>query len=315
MIVHEQEKVLDISLYTPLSADIGKRVLVQDVAGLVLEAGKLSPEERINPRKLKIKNGSVVDPISGKEVAEGLKWETALDIVEGMGMINFYNHLVDNEDSVVVCVSPPKGISPYFEGRINIGVRKGEDIEFYGIPTKLNPEELLDFVSRVSEFSDAKIPTKPDFLRLSPIPVFIPNNENVWKFLDSVAPLDSNAWQAIFEGKPWQMKAKSEKDAKLVAESATYLLTQAKTPRDFVLIGAYIERSMQKLGWELDAAGCPGVFNSELLAPENSGFTKDAFGNTRATSWEYHTGSCVVCGASNIPVGPCKICKTCEKKL
>ena len=56
MIAHEQEKVLDISLYTPLSPDVKKQVLVEDTAGLVLEAGKLSLEERINPRKLKIKN-------------------------------------------------------------------------------------------------------------------------------------------------------------------------------------------------------------------------------------------------------------------
>lgn len=315
MIVHEQEKVLDISLYAPLSPDVRKQVLVQDVAGLVLEAGKLSLEERINPRKLKIKNGRVFDPISGKEVTEGLKWESALDIVEGMGMINFYNYLVDHEDSVVICVSPPRGISPYIEGRVNIGVRKGEDIEFYGIPTKLNPEELLDFIARVSEFSDAKIPNKPDFLRLNPIPVFIPNSENVWKFLESVAPLDSHAWQTIFAGKPWEMKARSEKDAQLTIESTAYLFTEAKTSRDFILIGAYMERGMQRLGWELDKAGCPGVFNSELLDSNNSGFTKDAFGNTRATTWEYHTGSCVVCGENNIPVGPCKICKICEKKL
>ena len=315
MIAHEQEKVLDISLYPPLSPDVRKQVLVEDTAGLVLEAGKLSLEERINPRKLKIKNGRVFDPVSDREVTGGLKWDSSLEIVEGMGMTNFYNHLVDNKDSVVICVSPPKGISPYLEGRINIGVRKGEDIEFYGIPTKLNPEELLDFISRVSEFSDAKIPNQPDFLRMTPIPVFVPSNENVWKFLKKVAPLDSNAWQTILEGKPWEMKTRSEKDAQLTIESAAYLLSEAKTPRDFVFIGAYIERNMQKLGWGLDRAGCPGVFNSELLASDNSGFTKDVFGNTRATTWEYHTGSCVVCGTSNLLVGPCKICKTCEKKL
>ncbi|KKU57468.1 MAG: hypothetical protein UX80_C0015G0002 [Candidatus Amesbacteria bacterium GW2011_GWA2_47_11b] len=315
MAVCEQEKVLDISLYTPLLPDVRKQVLVEDIAGLVLEAGKLSLEERINPRKFKIKNGHVIDPKSGKEVTEELKWESTLDIVEGMGMINFYNYLVDHEDSVVICASPSEGISPYIEGRVNIGVRKRDDIEFYGIPTKLNPEELLDFVLRVSEFSDAKIPNKPDFLRLNPIPIFIPNNENIWKFLENIAPLDSNAWQAIFEGKPWEMKARSEKDAELTVKSAAYLFTEAKTPRDFVLIGAYVERNMQRLGWELDKAGCPGVFNSELLGSDNSGFTKDVFGNTRETTWEYHTGSCLVCGTSNIPVGPCKICKICEKKL
>lgn len=32
-------------------------------------------------------------------------------------------------------------------------------------------------------------------------------------------------------------------------------------------------------------------------------------------SWEYHTGNCVVCGAEGVAVGPCSICKACEKKF
>ena len=104
-------------------------------------------------------------------------------------------------------------------------------------------------------------------------------------------------------------------DAELTIESAAFLFTEAKTPRDFVLIGAYIERNMQRLGWGLDKAGCPGVFNSELLGFNNSPIIKDVFGNTRATTWEYHAGTCVCCGSSNVDVGPCNICKICEKKL
>lgn len=32
-------------------------------------------------------------------------------------------------------------------------------------------------------------------------------------------------------------------------------------------------------------------------------------------NWEYHTGDCVVCHAKNIDVGPCSICKNCEKEF
>ncbi len=31
--------------------------------------------------------------------------------------------------------------------------------------------------------------------------------------------------------------------------------------------------------------------------------------------WEYHNGSCVLCHAKNTDVGPCNICKECEKKF
>jgi len=32
-------------------------------------------------------------------------------------------------------------------------------------------------------------------------------------------------------------------------------------------------------------------------------------------SWEYHSGSCVNCGAEDVMVGPCNICKKCEKEF
>lgn len=40
------------------------------------------------------------------------------------------------------------------------------------------------------------------------------------------------------------------------------------------------------------------------------------FGNeSTATRWEYHLGSCVVCQSNYVDVGPCSICKDCEKKF
>ncbi len=33
------------------------------------------------------------------------------------------------------------------------------------------------------------------------------------------------------------------------------------------------------------------------------------------THWEYHKGNCVICDSKNAEVGPCNICKQCEKKL
>jgi hypothetical protein len=39
----------------------------------------------------------------------------------------------------------------------------------------------------------------------------------------------------------------------------------------------------------------------------------DVFGNKREVIWEYHKGDCAKCGAKNVDVGPCKICRKCEK--
>lgn len=43
--------------------------------------------------------------------------------------------------------------------------------------------------------------------------------------------------------------------------------------------------------------------------------TLEDFHKVANKSWEYHTGDCVVCGSKNVDVGPCKICKNCEKKF
>lgn len=39
------------------------------------------------------------------------------------------------------------------------------------------------------------------------------------------------------------------------------------------------------------------------------------FFNNENISWSYHTGNCVNCLATNVLVGPCSICKSCEKIL
>lgn len=42
---------------------------------------------------------------------------------------------------------------------------------------------------------------------------------------------------------------------------------------------------------------------SRILSPESK------------THWDYHDGNCVVCNKKNAEVGPCNICKNCEKKF
>lgn len=44
-------------------------------------------------------------------------------------------------------------------------------------------------------------------------------------------------------------------------------------------------------------------------------YVAPSFGMHTNGKWEYHTGNCRVCFSSNIEVGPCSICKICEKKF
>jgi len=278
------ELVFDTSKYRNKSFE----EINEDLAGLGLEAGKTSLEKRINPRKLKVvRNKLVIDPKTGNDVTDGLVWNNPLDIAEGMGMINFYNYLAENPNSIVLAASPSEGISPYKEARINIGARKGDEIEFYGIPTKLSPNRLLDFVARVSEFSDAKIPSNPDFLRTTIIPIHQPRGEkNIWDFLQKIAPLDSSAWQYIKKGIPWKEKEMVLSDAHRPAQYIHQNIKNANNSYDFIRIGAHAERMMMRTGREFNIATCAGKFNFEIFASNQNSqiiYAVDVFGNLRPT--------------------------------
>lgn len=312
------EKLFDTSLYRDSCA----AVVAEDLAGLYIENGNKPLEERINARKLKIIGDKVFDPKTEKEVPGNLKRNTLLDNLEADSAESFYNNIIKGY-LIVLSFSSPYGISPYKEGRINVGYKKSDDeIEFYGIPTKLSPEEILQRSIFISEFSDISLRDiqNSDQLRGISLPINLPLNENPpWDFLEEMLPLDSDAWNYIKQGKPWLIKKNALLDANTIAPKMVHMIYQARSEYDFVSAGAYGEHQMELRGWELNGKGCPGKSNSELLGNsiQNGTFAIDSFGNLRETetTWEYHTGTCVNCGASGVDVGPCSICKSCEKIL
>lgn len=321
----QEAKVFDTSLYIHIEQETRGEVITEEVAGLVLEAGRRPLKERINPRRLKIENGVVIDPKTGKSVFEEFRYDSELARSESNTAESFYSYLVDNPPgSLVVSLSPSGGPAKYTEGRVNAGYRLNEEnIELYGIPTLLIPSAMLSYAGRLLEWNSEILHIeKAEDLRSASIPILVPEGENPWLFLDRNAPLDSQAWQAILEGKPWIIKEQAVEDARPISYEMSRRLNFAASEMDYIRIGAYGERAMQKAGWELDSSGCPGLFNSQLLVGSTpfsqdmtTTFTKDSFGNIRAVKWEYHKGSCVNCSKTGVDVGPCSICKVCEKIL
>ncbi len=319
--------VFDNSLYISLPEKKRATTIGEDLAGIVIEAGDMPLHMRINPRRLEIVDGRVIDPKTGGGVIEEFSTKNEFARRETEGAKNFYNLLAAGENgTLVIQESPSGGPYDYKEARINVGLRVGNTIEFYGIPSNLTPEGLLNHAFRLSEWSNQ--PFKPQFsedLRELAIAVSIPTNTSPWLFLNQVAPLDSNAWTEIFKGTPWKIKAKAERDAAWVAAEMAARLSNAATNREIIVIGAWGEKAMQSMGWKLNPLACPGLFNTQLLNLSSSyefssgGFTIDTFGNFRITGWAYHPGECVnpACTdkGSTVEVGPCKICKKCEKIL
>jgi hypothetical protein len=72
---------------------------------------------------------------------------------------------------------------------------------------------------------------------------------------------------------------------------------------------------------EVQGGGCPTNKGFSIFTDIQSLFTPLTFSSlvnqseTNQTTWEYHTGACVVCKKDPTEVGPCNICKVCEKKF
>lgn len=308
-------KLFDISLYPRSETEIARDKLTEDLGGMMLETGLGPIEGRINPRRLKIANNKVVDPLDNRDVLLSTNNKTELAKIERESARRFYGLLRTDRDSLVIAVSPPGGISKYREGRVNVGLNIGLNIiHVYGIPTKFSPEQCLSWAIRLTEFSDFSLKTvQPDDLRQVAIPINVPRGMNPWVFLEEFAPLDSSAWSEIKTGKPWLNKRRAIADSKLVAAETMPHLQNASTEYDFILVGALAERRMQNLGWRFGNGGCPGLLNSQLLMmfPRNSLFVHDVFGNFREI---YYTFPCPACGQP-IPSGRgIEVCPHCKAK-
>jgi hypothetical protein len=63
--------------------------------------------------------------------------------------------------------------------------------------------------------------------------------------------------------------------------------------------------------------GCPGgslsTFDSEIITINGVEF--DFISSLTKEKWSYHNGTCRCCHRTNIDVGPCEICKQCEKEF
>lgn len=313
-----KEKLFDTSLYYSLPETVRSQSIHEDFTGLYIETGNTPLNQRINARHFIITSGEVIDEITGKRVQESFSYKTEFLAKESRAGESFWQNLVNGEiGNLVITISPSGGTSPYKDARVNVGYKKTErEIEFYGIPTELSPSVLLFLAKRISEFSNKKpLLDAPENLREIAIPIQVPYGENPWDFMEEVFPLDSPAWQDIKNSLPWEIKSQISKKASSITKEMAERISHAQNAYQFISIGAWGEEMMQQRGFRLLSKSCPGATNGELLNKAGGVTTEDVFGNVREVSWSYHTGNCAHCGAKNVEVGPCSICKACEKIL
>src|SRR5258706_1317659 len=146
----ETKKVFDTSLYKNIPLKRRKRVIANDLAGIVLEAGERNLEERINPYYIALtEDGHAINLVSRQEVSKNCGNKNQLAKDEREGAMDFYYNKALNakENDLIFWLSPSDGNSPYTEARINVARVRNlyglKVLECYGIPSKLSPEEVL----------------------------------------------------------------------------------------------------------------------------------------------------------------------------
>lgn len=229
--------------------------IAKDLASLVVESSNCEPLSlRVNPFYLKIIGDKVVNPDLGEgDVSNYYN----LDTKEGRAGLKIREVLLHESDGTIsVWISPPGGEENYFEGRIVVGINRGDNMESYGICTKFNPKECLEIARNLGlEIED------PEKLREDVI--IIKDELNPWDYLRKKIPLDE-VWDSIASGEVYIHKQEVIKYATIVTNILEPFLKYMVGKWEQIVVGAWLEKLMMSFGYKIMGGVC-GILNSEIL--------------------------------------------------
>lgn len=307
-------------------------VNLRDVA---VEAGaNQSLERRVNLFQQRVTpDGMVVNPEldEHRDVSEFYSTKTERDRKETQAALQIRDAILNMPDGAVsVWFSPAYEDSSAESGteklgRITVGHNKTVDgvreCESFGIVSDLSGDQMLTSAWRLAEFTDRALRLEsPEDLRNTAVILQLPELEdNPWEFLRSYIPMP-NVWDAILSGEVQDNIGDVNHDAAVVAKEAYALLAKASTYNEQVAAIKTAERMMAERGRIIDHSqlDCPTVMSNESQVYSFRYGLINSKGEpmfaTSETEWTYTAGHCRVC-ETDTEVGPCKICKDCEKKF
>jgi len=326
--------------YVTTSGEVNLNALERDVVSLAREASVESPaKDRIVATVEALWKGKVVQGRldKNKDVLENYSKNTPLEEAESVpGQIFKEAVLSWNDGDVGIWISSPRdpkddfdGTDFYQEGRLRIVIKKTKLgiplIKTYGIPlVGVTPDDCLYQFWRLEEFSEQRLSVdKPRDLRANTLRLKIPEGSSWIDFLQgqvSTKLVNEEVWDAIRNGEvatQTRQIAISFRD-KVIDEQKKERIRRAVKAENYsqlIYIGAEIEREMAKAGFKITAGVC-GLLNSDLIKPllgyANKNRSGEWMGGVDGRCWEYKLGDCRICN-SKTEVGPCKICRNCEK--
>lgn len=330
-----QRKALNLQSYLN-GCDFNERGLIADTAALATEIGTDRPiEERIHQTLEAVVDGIVINfPVDKKKNVLEMFEDDSPESVAG-GKIVTDVLLNAEEGTIFSWFSPPGGIYDYDEGRIRVGIvrkRLGfKVLESYGIPTNFDAQVYLNMFYKLQEFSveRGQTPETPDDLR-GKIIFFKPPIESKRRtdWLDFLGTGDAlpelkTAFEKIKSGEVGEFNRKAKRESREEVQKVLPRIKKSEvymSERDAIKIGALIENGMMKRGWSMISKAC-GLLNSDLLSQQNglliSVGLKDGKISLNLEQWTWKPGVCRPapegCGQYKQEVGPCKICKDCQR--
>lgn len=292
--------------------DKDKPQIVADFASALIENREAPLEDRINTFSLTFNEL--------EELARGLRHETAQDELENQGVSGVVDWAKRNEFGKAIWISSPS--EEYSESRFiifSIASEGGQKIvTLRPICGKQDKLFCLSISEQIAAFSPVDLPplTSVDDLRKTVIP-FDPKPYPDWiAFMEDVFG-KSAIWEKIRKGDDIKQRLAATKVAEEIIGNNIAYISSAHTPREQVAVGAMLEWEAERYGIRIQTSGSCGISNVMVLnsldreSPFSALYSGDI---TTEEKWEYHPGTCKVCG-NKTQVGPCKICKICEKKF
>lgn len=256
--------------------------ITADLASFSIEAGKTSPEKRINPVAISLESfGNLVKKNSldledqATETIYNWAQTTRPSVRLWLNELSEKNVLVSMKDFVdvnpgnlCVWISPP--LSGYYqESRVAVyqvvEANNQKFLFFRNICGSLSPEECYRLALGLKKFSPNEnfIVNDPELLRSSPLLLDVPGSSFL-SFLSENIP-GMSSWEEVKKGKDIDEKVNALKVASGILDESTYVaISRAMTLEEQILIGRSIEiRLQERLGKGFSASSCGALYSGE----------------------------------------------------
>jgi hypothetical protein len=320
--MNEERLALDTRKWLPKShetQEYARKRAAEDL-GFALREQKDTPEleDTINSFTLLVNSlGHLEHPVFG-EVRNFLRHETESDILENEAFDKIESWAASNQKGSIIWISPPSDKFGYTESRFVVGERdriKGKKAVIFkairGLHSRTECNTIAEQLSAFSPVGLEPILDNSD-LRRTPIPFEPPEAVSWVDFLQQVIYMPK-VWDAIRRGDDIVGTQEAQNAGAEIIKATYSEILIAETSYDHLRVGSSIELGAQRVGYMMQKVGSCGISNIEALRKQGP---LEVFFNGLETSsggnWKYELGICRVCNNFK-GVGPCSICKECER--